>query len=67
MATKVPLAVGVGIAFPLLEFSGFQAGAASNSTTSLFVLAALYGLLPVVFKLFAIAVIWRFPRDTVRD
>ena len=67
VATKVPLAVGVGIAFPLLEFSGFHAGAASNSTTSLFVLAALYGLLPVVFKLFAIAVILRFPRDMVRD
>lgn len=63
VATKVPLAVGVGIAFPLLEFSGFQAGAATNSASALFMLAALYGLLPVVFKLFAIAVIWRFPQD----
>jgi Na+/melibiose symporter-like transporter len=63
VATKVPLAVGVGIAFPLLQFSGFEAGTETNSADSLLVLAALYGLLPVVFKLVAIAIIWRYPRD----
>jgi len=63
VATKVPLAVGLGIAFPLLQFSGFEAGTETNSADSLLVLAALYGLLPVVFKLVAIAIIWRYPRD----
>jgi len=66
VATKVPLAVGVGIAFPLLAVSGFETGATVNSGGALLVLAALYGLLPVLFKLVAIAIIWRFPRDAVR-
>ncbi len=65
IATKVPLAVGVGIAFPLLALAGFDAAAESNPAASLFVLAALYGLLPVAFKLVAIAVIWRFPEERV--
>lgn len=61
VATKVPLAVGVGIAFPVLAASGFNTDGGPNSADSLFVLAALYGLLPVLFKLAAIAIIWRYP------
>jgi GPH family glycoside/pentoside/hexuronide:cation symporter len=67
VATKVPLAVGVGIAFPLLAAAGFETGAATNDHTALLVLAGLYGLLPVLFKLVAIAIIFRFPRDVVRN
>lgn len=63
VATKVPLAIGVGIAFPLLEVSGFTTGAGPNSAASLLVLASLYGLLPVAFKLIAIVIIWRSSED----
>ena len=63
VATKVPLAVGVGIAFPLLELSGFDASAETNEASALLALAALYGLLPVIFKLAAIAIISRYPED----
>ena len=63
VATKVPLAVGVGIAFPILQYSGFKADTETNSADSLLVLAALYGLLPVAFKLLAIMIIWQYPRD----
>lgn len=61
VATKVPLAVGVGIAFPLLQASGFDPAAPSNSASALFALAALYGLLPVAFKLLAIWIMARYP------
>ncbi len=64
VATKVPLAVGVGITFPLLQASGFDPAAPSNSASALFVLAALYGLLPVIFKLCAILIMARYPDQT---
>ena len=63
VATKVPLAVGVGIAFPVLELSGFETSSSANDAQALFVLAALYGLLPVAFKLLAVAIIWRYPEE----
>lgn len=66
VATKVPLAVGVGIAFPLLQASGFDPSAPSNSASALFVLAALYGLLPVAFKLLAIWIVARYPGQDPR-
>ena len=63
VATKIPLALGVGIAFPILGLVGFSGDAATNSTTSLLVLAGLYGLVPVAFKLLAIRLIWNYPLD----
>jgi Na+/melibiose symporter-like transporter len=62
MATKLSLALAVGIAFPLLSLFGFdtQNSAADNN---LFALSALYGLLPIPFKLIAAWTIWRFPLD----
>lgn len=65
MATKLSLALAVGIAFPLLEAAGLdpeapdasaQAGAFGET-----VLALLYGAVPIAFKLGAIALMWRFP------
>lgn len=61
MATKLSLALAVGIAFPLLEASGFEAGTASTEGHGALVL--LYGVVPIVFKLAAVAVMWRFPLD----
>jgi len=62
MATKLALALAVGIAFPLLDLAGFRAGQA-NEPPALLALALLYGGLPVLFKLAACALIWRFPLD----
>jgi len=67
MATKLALALAVGVAFPLLDLAGFQADTATNGTANgtaaLTALALLYGVAPVAFKLVAVALMWRFPLD----
>ncbi|MDX1710499.1 MAG: MFS transporter [Rhodovibrionaceae bacterium] len=63
LATKVSLALAVGIAFPLLDVVGFQENASDNTATALFVLAALYSLLPVLFKLASLKLVAGFPID----
>jgi len=60
MATKLSFALAVGIAFPVLDLIGFQAGGGSGKG-ALLGLAVLYGLLPVAIKLLATAVVWNFP------
>lgn len=60
MATKLSLALAIGIAFPLLDLIGFEAGG-ENEPSALLGLAMLYGLLPVVIKLAATALVWHFP------
>ena len=62
MATKLAGAVAVGIAFPVLAALGFTT-AGGNDGTALTGLALLYGGLPVVLKLAAVALVWRFPLD----
>lgn len=62
MATKLALALAVGLAFPLLETSGFRTGTA-NEPPALLALGLLYGGLPVAFKLAASALVWQFPLD----
>jgi Na+/melibiose symporter-like transporter len=61
MATKLALALAVGLAFPLLALAGFDPDAAAPG--SLWALSLLYGALPVAFKLAAVALVWRFPLD----
>lgn len=63
MATKLALALAVGLAFPLLEALGFDAA----SGRGVWALAALYGLAPPLIKLAAIAPIVRFPIDAARQ
>jgi GPH family glycoside/pentoside/hexuronide:cation symporter len=67
VATKIPLALGVGFAFPILGLAGFSGDAERNSQDALLVLAMLYGLVPVAFKLIAIRLIWNYPLDAGRD
>lgn len=67
MATKLALAAAVGIAYPLLDLAGFDPGAAQNDRGALFALAALYAWAPVVFKLAAIAAMWRYPITAARQ
>jgi Na+/melibiose symporter-like transporter len=60
MATKLALALAVGIAFPVLEIAGFDA-AGENDAEALLTLSLLYGAAPVVLKLAAIAIMRGFP------
>lgn len=62
MATKLSLALAVGIAFPLLDLLGFTADGTSPAH-ALIGLAVLYGLVPVLIKIIAIACVWNFPLD----
>jgi glycoside/pentoside/hexuronide:cation symporter, GPH family len=67
LATKLALALAVGIAFPLLAFSGYDPGAGLKSESGLKVLALLYAAAPVCLKLMAIAIMWDFPLDQARQ
>jgi len=64
LATKLSLALGVGIVFPLLAWFGFDpAPAAENSAGALSALVAIYVWVPIALKLAAIAMMWNFPLD----
>lgn len=64
LATKLSLAAGVGVVFPLLGYFGFNPlPNANNDETALFALAAIYAWVPVALKLAAIALMWNFPLD----
>ncbi len=66
MATKLALALAVGLAFPLLDLAGFNAGA-QNPGEALLVLAALYSLVPVIFKTAAIVLMAGYPITAERQ
>ncbi|MBS9476558.1 MFS transporter [Ancylobacter radicis] len=61
LATKLSLALSVGLVFPLLDLAGFSPGSPGGAGTG--ALAALYAWLPLLPKLAAIALMWRFPLD----
>ena len=63
MATKLALALAVGVAFPLLDLLGFDPQTGEGS----WALAGLYAAAPIAIKLCAIAPIWRFPIDAKRQ
>jgi len=58
MLTKLSLALGVGVSFSILGF--FEFTPVNPTEQSLFVLALLYGLLPVILKLIAIFVLSKY-------
>jgi Na+/melibiose symporter-like transporter len=62
LATKLALALAVGVAFPILEVAGFTPGDKGEGS-GLLALALLYAVVPVVLKLAAIALMWNFPVD----
>lgn len=66
LATKASLALGVGLAFPLLSWAGFDAQM-ENTSSALLTLALLYGGLPVLLKALAIGLMWNFPLDETRQ
>ena len=59
MATKLALACSVGLAFPLLDWLGFQPDMPDDSGRQ--ALVFLYALLPVGFKCITVLAIWNFP------
>lgn len=61
MATKLSLALAVGIGFPALELAGFRPDQPDSGNTM--ALALAYGAVPIVFKLAATAIVWNFPID----
>lgn len=67
MAQKLALALAVGLAFPVLEWAGFQADPLSVAgeniveTASPWVLAFLYAGVPIALKVAAMSVIWGHP------
>jgi glycoside/pentoside/hexuronide:cation symporter, GPH family len=63
LATKLALAGAVGLAFPLLALAGFDPSAGTKTPDGLAALSFFYAGLPVLLKLVAIALVWRFPVD----
>jgi Na+/melibiose symporter-like transporter len=66
MATKLSLALAVGLAFPALEVAGFRTDGV-NTPNALLALACLYGLVPVLIKLVATSLVWNFEIDRSRQ
>ena len=62
LATKMSLALGVGLVFPMLALFGFSADAgAVNAPSALLSLALIYSWVPIALKLVAISLMWNFP------
>lgn len=68
LATKLSLAGGVGIVFPVLAGFGFDpAAVADGSRQGLAALAVAYAWAPIAAKLVSIAIMWNFPLDEARQ
>jgi glycoside/pentoside/hexuronide:cation symporter, GPH family len=67
IALKLSLALAAGIAFPILELVDFQRDVGDNLPGALLTLAILYAIVPVIFKLAAIALIWGFPLTAAKQ
>lgn len=63
MSRKLAAAAGIAVALPLLQLAGYQPGAAAQSPTTVLALKGLYGLVPCLCNLAAMAVAWRYPID----
>jgi Na+/melibiose symporter-like transporter len=63
LASKLALAAGVGIAFPLLALAGFDPAVGAQTASGLTALSWLYAGVPVLLKIGAIALVWNFPLD----
>lgn len=59
LLTKLALALGVGIAFPLLDLNGFDKD--STSPDGLLTLTLLYAAIPVLLKIWVAWKMWHFP------
>jgi GPH family glycoside/pentoside/hexuronide:cation symporter len=62
-ASKLAFALAVGLIFPVLEVAGFDATVTGNAPDDVRLLAVLYAAPSLLFKVFAIALMWHFPID----
>jgi len=67
IALKLSLALAAGIAFPIPEWVDFQRVVGDNLPGALLTLAILYAIVPVIFKVAAIALMWRFPLTAAKQ
>lgn len=68
LATKLSLAGGVGIVFPILAGFGFDPAASTDgSAPGLAALAVAYAWAPIAAKLVSIALMWNFPLDEAQQ
>jgi GPH family glycoside/pentoside/hexuronide:cation symporter len=58
---KLAAALSAGLAFPILDFSGYAPGAAQQGLGAIWALRLLYVATPSVCNLIAIAIAWRYP------
>lgn len=65
MSTKLALAAAVGLALPGVAAFGFDPAVPTEAGKR--ALTVIYALVPVVIKILAIAVIWRFPLTAKRQ
>ena len=63
IAKKLSAALGVGIALIVLDFVGYQEGAASQSQEALLGLRFLYSALPCLCNFAAVIIAWKYPID----
>lgn len=59
MATKLALALAVGIAFPVLDFVGFDPK--DEAPRAIWALVVIYAVFPVVLKVLAVVIVAPFP------
>tara|TARA_R110000868_G_scaffold10226_10_gene50122 strand:- start:12079 stop:13491 length:1413 start_codon:yes stop_codon:yes gene_type:complete len=67
MVKKIFEAIGVGIALPVLAWSGFNPQSATNSDFSLFTVTAMYCLVPLALWIISTTVIWQYPITHARQ
>jgi Na+/melibiose symporter-like transporter len=67
VATKLALALAVGIAFPLLALAGLEPSGDASQPSGLLALALLYSLLPAAIKLGSVAIVVGYPITAARQ
>lgn len=67
MVKKIFEAIGVGIALPLLAWSGFNPQVMTNSDTSKLALTVMYCIVPLMLWLISTTVIWQYPITHARQ
>jgi len=66
MVVKLSLALSVVIAFPILDWLGFDPDL-PRGENNLLALAVIYSMVPIVFKACAIALVWRYPLTAAKQ
>jgi GPH family glycoside/pentoside/hexuronide:cation symporter len=58
---KLAAALSAGLAFPILDFSGYLPGAEQQTSATVWTLRGLYVATPVVCNIIAMGLAWRYP------